>query len=214
MSSASVIATLKYRDVHTTVPALPIETSEERSVEPISAFNGVSEDEVKRRVQMALETFAAETEERFRSQLSETRRECTERIVKALRSFDEQRSEYFRSVEREVVQLALAIARKILARETMVDPTLLSALVRIAIDRMQCGSSVKVRIRPEEIKHWEVLGEETHSGPKFEVIGDSELRQGDCIVETDLGTANFGIEAQLKDVEETFLQLIAHRPAA
>lgn len=214
MSSASVIATLKYRDPHTTVSAVPVETSGELFVEPIPAPSGVSEDEVKRRVQMALETFGAEAEERLRSQLREARQECAERVAKALRSFDERRAEYFRSVEREVVQLALAIARKILERETIVDPTLLSALVRIAIDRMQCGSPVRVRIPPEEMEYWGALGQETHSGPKCEVIGDTELRQGECVVETDLGTASFGIEAQLKDIEETFLQLVAHRPAA
>ena len=43
---------------------------------------------------------------------------------------------------------------------------------------------------------------------------DDALSPGDCIVETELGTANFGFEAQLRDVEESFAQLLAHRPDA
>jgi len=57
-------------------------------------------------------------------------------VVTAVAGFIEQRNEYFARVEAEVVQLALAIARKILHRESQVDPMLVAALVRIAIDRL------------------------------------------------------------------------------
>jgi flagellar assembly protein FliH len=36
---------------------------------------------------------------------------------------------------------------------------------------------------------------------------------GDCILETEMGSANFSIEAQLKEVEQGFFDLLAQRPA-
>ena len=46
------------------------------------------------------------------------------------------------------MQLALAIAAKILHREAQVDPMLVAALVRMTIEKMREGSSVTVRVGP------------------------------------------------------------------
>ena len=40
----------------------------------------------------------------------------------------------------------------------------------------------------------------------------TNLPAGDCILETDMGSANFGIDAQLKEVEQGFFDLLAQRP--
>jgi len=34
----------------------------------------------------------------------------------------------------------------------------------------------------------------------------------DCVLETDVGSASFSIEAQLKEVEQGFFDLLAQRP--
>jgi flagellar assembly protein FliH len=90
------------------------------------------------------------------------RQEYEQKLVVALRSpslqlisgFEEERSHYYAQVEAEIVQLALAIAAKILHREAQVDPMLLAALVRIAVERMREGSSVTVRVVPERGVSW------------------------------------------------------------
>ena len=42
---------------------------------------------------------------------------------------------------------------------------------------------------------------------------DAQLSDQDCVLETELGTANFGLDAQLKEVEQGFFDLLALRPA-
>ena len=54
--------------------------------------------------------------------------------------FEAERSDYYARVEAEIVQLALAIAAKILHREAQVDPMLVAALVRMAVEKMREGS--------------------------------------------------------------------------
>ena len=68
------------------------------------------------------------------------------RINAAISGFDAQRTEYFARVEAEIVQLALAIAAKILHREAQVDPMLVATLVRIAVEKMREGSKVTIRV--------------------------------------------------------------------
>ena len=175
---------------------------------------GIPEDEVERRIQLARDAAFAEADERVRNERERAHKNAQERVEQVLKDFTVQRAEYFRRVEGEVVQLALAIARKILQRETELDPTLLSALVRIALDRMQCGTIVRIRVATEDVELWRGLGDNHGSPSRWEVDPDETLSPGDCIVETELGKANFGFDAQLRDVEESFSQLLAHRPDA
>jgi len=49
-------------------------------------------------------------------------------------------------------------------------------------------------------------------GALVQVIEDAALSDHDCMVETELGTANFGLDTQLKEVEKGFFDLMALRP--
>lgn len=209
---ASRFSALEYRDAGFGLDAfeLPI-AGQAPAFEAAATVSGVPEEEVEQRVGAAREAAIAETEQRLRAECESVSRHGQEQVAAILRNFEEERAGYFNRVENEVVHLALAIARKILERETQLDPTLLAALVRIALDRMQCGPAVRIRVVAGEVTRWREIGQ--HGSPQqWEIVADDGLQPGDCIVETELGKANFGFEAQLRDVEETFVQLLAHKP--
>jgi flagellar assembly protein FliH len=180
------------------VPAMPMPT----------APPGLTEEQVTVRIQEALQaeeqrwTIAAEQLEGRRRTQFET----------AMQSFAAERTRYFRQAETEVVHLALAIARKILDREAELDPALLHALVRIALDRMEAGPSLKLRVPPADMSAWQRGEAFSGSVYQVEVIADPSLNPGDCVVETDLGTANFGFDAQFKQIEQGILDLLRLRP--
>jgi flagellar assembly protein FliH len=111
-----------------------------------------------------------------------------------------------------VVHLALAISAKILHREAQVDPMLIAALVRVAIDKLHDGSRVSVRISPLEAEKWRTVLANPLNGSTIEIVEDAHLDIADCILETELGSANFSIDAQLKEVEQGFFDLLAQRP--
>ncbi len=83
-------------------------------------------------------------------------------IAAAMSGFEKQRDEYYAKVEAEIVQLALAIAAKILHREAQVDPMLVAALVRLAMENMREGSSVTRARRPGKGRSLEKLFRERH----------------------------------------------------
>ena len=43
-------------------------------------------------------------------------------------------------------------------------------------------------------------------------VEDAELSEHDCLLETELGVANFGLDMQLKEVEQGFFDLLALKP--
>jgi flagellar assembly protein FliH len=110
------------------------------------------------------------------------------------------------------VQLALAIAAKILHREAQVDPMLVATLVRMAVEKMREGSSVNLRVGVGEGPRWKRYLADEMKGASVQIIEDAELSDHDCMVETELGTANFGLDTQLKEVEQGFFDLMALRP--
>ena len=169
---------------------------------------GLSEEEVNARVQGAL----AGAEARWAAQADAEREAKQARMCAALESFAAERTRYFRRVETEVVHLSLAIARKILGREAELDPTLLSGLVRIALDRMGAGTAIRLRVAPGDLADWQRKNAFADGRYVCELLPDTALEPGDCRVETDLGAAEFGLETQMQEVETGLLNILAQRP--
>jgi flagellar assembly protein FliH len=166
-------------------------------------------EEMRRELERAREVSAAELEDRVRREVEAERTSMMRQVQAALKRFDEERGRYFAGAEQEVVQLSLGIARKILQREAELDPTLLAALVRIALERMEGGTNVRVRVPPAEAGRWRSMADTA-----WEVVEDATLSPGDCVVETAMGRANFGFEAQLAEVEQTLQRLMSQRRGA
>jgi flagellar assembly protein FliH len=154
----------------------------------------------------------AETEARLRLEYDVRSAAEAGKIREALDLFQVERKDYFARVESEVVHLALAIAAKILHREAQVDQMLVAALVRLAINKLHDGSSVSVRVSPQEAAKWRAFLANPLNGSTIEVVEDAHLAAIDCILETELGSANFSIDAQMKEVEQGFFDLLAQRP--
>ena len=209
---STFVLPLEYQEAGGDTLALPQASSATVAELSPPVLIGVPEDEVERRIQIARDAAVAEADKRMRVECERVSKGAQEKVTRVLKDFDDERAEYFRRVEGEVVQLALAIARKILQREAELDPTLLTALVRIALERMQCGSAVRIRVAAESADLWRRCGD-TNGGPsRWDIVSDERLGADDCIVETELGTASFGFEAQLRDAEESFTQLLGQRP--
>ncbi len=89
---------------------------------------------------------------------------------------------------------------------------LVATLVRMAVEKMREGSSVTVRVHPARAAGWKQYFSGQPNLAAVEVIEDAKLTEQDCILETELGTTNFGLDTQLKEVEQGFFDLLALRP--
>jgi len=177
------------------------------------AAPGRSAQEVDELVTLARAEAVAETEMRLGKDYEAKSAGEAAKIRHAVELFQVEQKDYFSRVESEIVHLALAISAKILYREAQVDPLLIAALVRVAVDKLHDGSSVSVRVSPAQAGKWIGYMANPLNGSSIAVVEDGNLGPEDCILETDLGSANFSIDAQLKEVEQGFFDLLAQRPA-
>ncbi|MGA8940617.1 MAG: FliH/SctL family protein [Acidobacteriaceae bacterium] len=172
----------------------------------------LSHIEFRRLIEQERADAAQQAEERLRGEYERDLLAEGSSVAAALAEFGLQRDQYFVRAEAEVVQLALSIAAKILHREAQVDPMLVATLVRMAVDKIREGSSVTVRVGSGQAARWkDCLDGQTNKVP-LEVVEDAMLTDHDCLVETELGVANFGLDTQLKEVEQGFFDLMALRP--
>jgi flagellar assembly protein FliH len=145
----------------------------------------------------------------FESRLGEIR----EDVRAALAAFAGERATYYQQVEAEVVQLALGIARKILHREAQIDPLLLAGMVRVALEKIESGTKVVVRVHPHQVSECRTYFAQ-HMEPRDvpEVIEDPSLAMDHCALQTALGTTELGLEVQLKELEQGLFDLMERRP--
>ncbi len=206
------VTAFQYRDM--SVPALPRikpPGTPEPEVRPRAEVE-LTEAELAARLQAARSEGATAAEARLRDEYARKAAEEAARISSALNRFEAERKSYFSSVETEVVRLALSIAAKILHREAQVDPLLVAALVQLALNQLQENTGVQVRVHPDDAAKWRAHFAAASLAVSAAVVEDPTLERGDCLLETELGAANYSIAAQLKEVEQGFFDVLAQTP--
>ena len=206
--AALPIAEFQYRQM---VPmhSVPLSMIAEETIDESAKS---AEEELHRTVAAERTAAITETEARLRQEYEQRFKREAVQIAQALEDFSKDRKDYFLRVEAEVVQLALAIAGKIIHREAQVDPLLIAAIVQIALGKLKEGASASLRVRPEELNRWQAHFSVKTLHTELALVGDEELLPGDCVLDTSLGSVNFSLDVQLKEVEKGFFDVLAQRP--
>ena len=171
------------------------------------------QEKSRRQQAQAFEQGRRQGQQEVRAEFDAALQKEREQIGATLRQFAAERQSYYRRIEREVVQLALAIARKILHREAQLDPNALAGMVRFTLEKLDAGTQVLLHVHPKEAAEWRhYFACQTEGVPLPEVREDPALVPGECRIETSLGTTQVGFEPQLKEIETGLLDLLDERP--
>jgi flagellar assembly protein FliH len=156
----------------------------------------------------------AECEAQRTARAEESRQRAGE-LQQLMDSFTAQRDAYLERAEHEVVKLALAVAARILRREAQMDPLLLLGAVRVALGQLASTTAARLRVPGAHADMWrEAVALLPSRTLKPEVIGEEDMRLGDCQLETDLGSVDLGVRAQLSEIERGFFDNASAATAA
>jgi flagellar assembly protein FliH len=132
-------------------------------------------------------------------------RQRAQQAAALIESFTQERDRYLGMVEHEVVKLALAVAARILRREAQMDPLLLTGAVRVALGQLSGSTKARLLVPEAELDLWtEAIALLPNLAVKPTVASGEGMRLGDCLIETDLGSVDLGIRAQLGEIERGF----------
>jgi flagellar assembly protein FliH len=140
--------------------------------------------------------------------------ERAQQAASLVERFTLERDRYLEAVEHEVVELALAIAARILRREAQMDPLLLTGAVRVALGQLSASTEVRLRVPPAELDLWgEAIAHLPNLSVKPVLVAGEGMQCGDCVLETTLGSVDLGIRAQLAEIERGFFDRAGARRA-
>ncbi len=211
--TSSGVETFEYQETSVSSGTAPHRDAAASAKIPIQMPGRITPEELERRLTEARAQGICEGLEQARQNLEKQLAEERGKIAGAVRSFEQRVSEYYSRAEVELVHLSLAIAARILHREAQVDRMLVAALVKVALDKLHQGSKVAVRVPLQEVGDWSQYFQDNMRGKiEVEVKADAAIEPHNCVLETELGITELGLDAQLKEVEQGFFDLLAQRP--
>jgi flagellar assembly protein FliH len=127
------------------------------------------------------------------------------RLTETLEELTTLREQMIHQTERQMVQLALAIARRIVHREVSIDQDLLIAMARVALDRLGESAHVTVRLSPQDYEATSAVRSAQWDGTHVTVVADARVGRGGCRVESEFGAMDAGVDAQIHELARALL---------
>ena len=101
-------------------------------------------------------------------------------------------------VEKELVTLAIAIAKQIIRREIKIDPGQIMAVIRQALECLPVSSrNIKIALHPEDSALVQELSTISEENEQWQLVEDPTLMRGGCRLTTATSRIDASVESRL-----------------
>lgn len=111
-------------------------------------------------------------------------------------------------LEREVVELALHVARKVIHHELSVSDEALLCVVKEAMTHLEDPEKISIRLNPADLRRLREAGEHIQTAfdnpESIHFEEDAGIESGGCYIHTEFGDIDARLEEQLRHIEEAF----------
>jgi flagellar assembly protein FliH len=123
-------------------------------------------------------------------------------LEQSIEEVAELRRSIMAETEQQLVELAAAIAKRVIGRELSLDPEILLGLAAEGLDALAQGDKVKVRVGAvfDEASIASFRDRVKARASHVEVNHDDKLGPGGCVVEAELGRVDESVELRLASV--------------
>lgn len=168
-----------------------------------------TEQTAREAVEAARRQGFAEGETQGRAQAGSELEPVLARLARSLEEISSLRPRLREEAESDVVQLSLAIARRVLHRELSLEPEAIQALVQVALDRLARQEIYRVHIHPAQESA--VRGALSAHHSAVEVHADPRLEVGALVFETNRGKMDASVAAQFEEIERGLTDRVKQR---
>jgi len=120
-----------------------------------------------------------------------------------------------KSIEGDMVSLVISVAKKVLATELSINRESILNLIKETINKCSGSNGAVLKVSSEDydfvVENRDKLLSMLDECDELEIKKDSSLSRGSCIVETDQGSVDSGVDTRLKKIEETFKKLVGEQ---
>ncbi len=150
----------------------------------------------------------AEFEQRVRDEVEQRVARVLPSLQQAIDQLSAARTSHLKQCETRIVQLAAAIAARLIRRELQDVPEIPLELIREALQLATGSSQIKLRLAPEDYR---ILRERLADLDGFtdaghaEIVADPQVSRGGCIVQSEFGIIDQRFESQLSRIVEELI---------
>jgi type III secretion protein L len=128
-----------------------------------------------------------------------------EETLGKLAQLEEETQKIFQDLEPKVVQLSMKVAEKIIGSELATRPDAIAAIVAQALRTVRHQRDVNIRVNPAQAPaleaHKKTLLGVLSRARDVVIRADPSVREGGCVIETELGILDADLQTQLEILE-------------
>ena len=149
-------------------------------------------------------------EEGYKEGVSEAERLVGRLHIILDRAMDK-RAEILQETEAQVVELVLLVAKKVVKVISENQKSVVIQNISQALRKLKTKSDVIVRVNLSDLQlateHVKDFVQMTENAKKMQIVEDSTVDRGGCVIETDFGEIDARIASQLNELEERILDV-------
>ncbi len=154
----------------------------------------------------ACETGLAEARANIAEEINAAVEDLREKLAHTLSELEPLYALIATRAERDLVKLALEVARKVVHREVATDPDIVLTLARVALERLHPRAVAKVRLHPEDLEYVTARRHQLSNTSALEFVADASVGRGGCMIQSEHGDIDARIEEQFASIERGFFQ--------
>lgn len=121
------------------------------------------------------------------------------------------REELLTGVQAQTIELGMAAAEHIIARELATRPEAIAAIVQPLLDRLRRATSVTVHLHPEDFAWLEAERTELQCSGDLRLEANPQIARGGCLVTSEVGTLDARVETRLDVLADALKKASAQR---
>ncbi len=113
----------------------------------------------------------------------------------------------FENAEKDTIDLIISIVDQISYGSIKLNPELYAVLVRRGIENATIQNKVSIKVSGDDydsvMENYDTIIKSVESTKEVEILKDFSLEEGNCMIETEFGNINCGLDEQMKSIKES-----------
>lgn len=124
---------------------------------------------------------------------------------------DKDAKQMMKDAERQIIDIALAVARKILAYEIAENPMVVLPLVKAALEKVSDQEEIVIRVSSEDFEAVLLAKKELQNmvgrEHALKITPDRTIESGSCVIDTSYGTVDARVDTQFSTIKKVLEDL-------
>ena len=146
--------------------------------------------------------------EKFHIEKLEKELELVLKLFKEMiKEIEEEKAKMVAEGKKEIIKVAVAIAKKIIKKETQIDPDIILRVAESAFKQIIDAKKIVVKVNPNDKKKIKEMIDLKKEKSNIQIEEDERVQRGGCLITTDKEIVDAQIDHQIKEVEKALMEI-------